>query len=231
MFRTHLAITLEVLGLAVSAAPAAAQLEGLPLPSDEVAKVPAGQIEHTVTTVEVKGSKAVPSHQRIERWMGRDRARQIITDARTGAVLSESTATPTAYRVFDAARNRVTVFRHDRRAKGLPYNAASFEAAVQQAYVERGIVRVVGEQLVDGRRALVTQNVPERWRSDAPENVTTAVVDAETFRLYERSTVAPDGSFSQTEDYEVLELLPAADARADLAMARHAGAKVVRKRR
>jgi hypothetical protein len=99
---------------------------------------------------------------------------------------------------------------------------------VQKAYVEQGYVKVIGEKTVDGRRALITQSVPGKWRSDEPEAVTTAVVDAETFRLYERSTVHPSGAFSQTATHDVVELLPAgaASARARLAMAKHPKAKV-----
>jgi murein DD-endopeptidase MepM/ murein hydrolase activator NlpD len=82
MFRTKIPTALAVLGLALSAAPATAQIDGLPLPGDEVAKVAEGQIEHTVTTVKVEGSKAVPSHRRIERWLSRNRARQIVTTRR-----------------------------------------------------------------------------------------------------------------------------------------------------
>ena len=80
-----------------------------------------------------------------------------------------------------------------------------------------------------GRRALVLESVPGKWRSDEPASRTVAVVDAETFAIYERTTGLPGGEFSQTEVHEVTELLPAAKAaKAKLAMASHRGAKVRR---
>ncbi len=93
---------------------------------------------------------------------------------------------------------------------------------MQKAYVEHGCVKVVGERIVAGRRALETQSAPPKWRSAQAASVTTAVVDAATFQLYERSTVLPNGEVSQREVHEVTELLPATDAtvRARLAKAR-----------
>jgi len=62
------------------------------------------------------------------------------------------------------------------------------------------------------------------------------VVDAETFRLYERTTVGMGGEFEQTTTHDVVELLPAAAAastaaRARLAPSARKAAKVVRRAR
>jgi hypothetical protein len=110
-----------------------------------------------------------------------------------------------------------------------PDNASAFEAAVQRAYVAEGYVRVIGEKTVDGRRALIVQNAAPKWRSDDADSKTVAVVDAETFALYERTT-SHVGIFRQTERFEVNELLPAGgETRARMAMARHKGAHVERR--
>jgi len=221
---------LATLGLALAAAPASAQIEGLPTPSDPVARVPAGQVEHSVVVRKVEGSRAVPSHERHELWLGRTHARSVVTDLTTGKVRLEVTVKPGETRMFDPRTNRVTIMRGPTSSKGdaPPWNAAAFEATVQKAYVEQGYTRVVGEKVVDGRRALITESVAGKWRSDEPASVTTAVVDAETFMLYERTTEMPGGAFRQTELHEVNELLPAAatSTRARLAMAKHPGAKV-----
>ena len=223
---------LATLGLALAAAPAAdAQLQGLPLPSDPVAAVPAGQVEHTVTTVKVEGPRSVPSHRRMETWMSANRAHTIVRDADSGRLISDATFTRTESRIYDADDNRLTIMRLARPSKGLPLNAATFEAAVQKAYIEQGYVTVIGEKIVDGRRALVTQSKEGKWRSDDASSVTTAVVDAETFRLYERTTVGMNGGFKQTTTHDVVEVLPATStaARARLTMSGHKGAKVVRR--
>ena len=217
-----LAAGVAVLGLA---APAQA---ALPSPSDPAFAVPEGKIEHAVVVQQVSGSNAIPSHERTESWLTRDRAHVVVTDLRTGRLRAETVATPTETRLYTAQDNAVRVLRH-RRSRGLPYTSASFDAAVQKAYLEQGITRVVGEKVVGGRRALVTEPVAGRWRSDEHESRTTAVVDAETFALLERSTVHPRGLFSQTQTFSV-ELLDASAAgvRA-LRMRPHRGARIRRR--
>lgn len=219
--------------LLVSAPAASAQVpnQNLPKPSDPSFLVPAGKLEHTVTTVRVEGSNALPRHERIELWMTRTRARNVITDVRTGKVTREMTYRPGETRVYDAEENTVTVMR-ERGPSTPPWNSFRFEAAVQKAYVEQGITRVVGETTVRGRRALLVESVPGTWVSDEPSSRTTATIDAETFVLYERSTGLPTGEFRQTETYSVAEQLDAAPAvTARMAMSAHKGAKVKRVKR
>lgn len=222
--RKTLAAGVAALGLA-AAAPAQA---ALPLPSDTSFDVPQGKVEHTVLVQKVDGAKAIPSHVRTETWLGADRSHTIVTDAASGRLRAETVATRTQVRTYNAESNTVRVERR-RRAGGLPINSMAFEAAVQKAYVEHGIVRVVGEKLVNGRRALITESVEGRWRTDEPASRTTAVVDAETYALYERSTVL-EGAFSQTQTFSS-ELLDAASpsVKATMAMRKHPGAKVRRK--
>jgi hypothetical protein len=223
--RTTLLTTLAALALA---APAAAQQPGLPLPTDPAFDVSAGQVEHTVTTVRVTGTNAVPSHQRHEVWMSRNRTRSVSTDLTTGRVRAETTydARSGLTRTWSAEEDRIVVSRSSHP----PLSSFRFEAAVQAAYLRQGITRVVGERSVNGRRALVTVNVPARWRSDRPDGVTTAVVDAETHVLYERSTELPDGEFRQVATHDVTEVLPASRATsAKLVMRRHRGARVTRR--
>jgi hypothetical protein len=198
-------------------------------PSADAKLVPAGMVEHTVVVRTVAGTRAVPSRERTERWLTRAGSRTVVTDLATGKVRTEIVTGPYRTRIYDRATNRLTVTSHKRQAP--PYASAAYEAGVQRAYLEQGVTRVIGDQQVAGRRALVVESVPGRWRSDEPQSRTVATIDAETFALYERTTGQPDGAFSQTEVHETAELLPASAqaARARLAMAPHPGAELVRR--
>ncbi len=224
----HLTATLvaglATLGLATAPAGAAP----LPLPSDARYDVPAGKVEHRIEVEKVEGRNAVPSHTRTESWIADGRARVVVTNLRTGRLQAETVATRTEIRVYNAKDNVVRIERR-KKAGGLPFNTAAFESAVQRIYVEQGYVKVVGEKLVNGRRALVTQSVVGRWKTDEPASVTTAVVDAETFALYERSTSLRDEyTHSETITTEVLDASNPA-VKASIAMKKHPRAKVVRR--
>jgi len=217
-------LTAIVLTLA-AATPAAAIAHddhaNLPKPGAAKYAVPAGKVEHSITVSEVAGSKAVPSHMRHELWLSRNRARSVTTDLKTGKVTTETVVTARETRIFSAETRRVTV-QKTRRAS-IPWNSSLFEAAVQRAYVEHGITKVIGETTVRGRRAFIVESVPGKWVSDQPEGRTTAVVDAETYTLYERTSTLPDGAFTQKQTTET-ELLRGAAGH--FAMGRHKGAKV-----
>ncbi len=158
----------------VAATPAAAHPNhDLPQPGDAQYAVPAGKVEHSVTVSEVSGSKAVPSRTRHELWMSRNRARSVSTDLRTGKVTTEVVVTRKETRIYTANPRRVTVHRN--REAGMPWNSSRFEAAVQRAYVEQGITKVIGETTVRGRRAFIVENVPGKWVSDEPDGRTVAV--------------------------------------------------------
>lgn len=214
--------------LAPAGTAAAAEQPTLPNPNDPAFLVPEGKVEHSITTVKVTGTRAVPRHERVERFLGRTHARVVITDLTTGKVDREITYKPGESRVYDAQKKTVRVLI-DRRMKTPPWNAMSFEAAVQKAYLDQGFVKVVGEKTVGGRRALVTENAPPKWKSDNPNSKTIAVVDAETSALYERTTF--DGElFKQQTTYSRVELIDEnAGLLAKMAMKRHKGAKVTRK--
>lgn len=210
----------------VAATPAAAgPNSGLPMPGDAKYAVPAGKVEHSVTVTKVTGSKAAPSHSRHELWLSRNRARSVVTDVTTGKVTAETVVTKNEVQTFSAETGTVTV-RATRKAS-IPSNSSFFEAAVQKAYVERGIAKVTGETTVRGRRALIVENVPEKWVSDRPQSRTVAVVDAETYALYERSTTLPAGAFAQTETYRT-RLLQGGSAHVRFTMGEHKDAKVRR---
>lgn len=205
----------------VAATPAAASVNrDLPKPDDPQFVIPAGKVEHSITVSEVSGSKAVPSRQRAELWLSRNRGRVVVTNLKTGRVTTEIVVTKQETRTFSAETGRITV-RKTRRGEGLPWNSARFEAAVQRAYVEQGITKVTGETTVRGRRAFVVESVPGTWVSDEPGSKTVAVVDAETYELYERTSTSPGGEFTQTETTETSYGAPAR-----FTMSKHKGAKV-----
>ena len=221
--------SLAALAMVASAGLAgAAERQNLPQPGDPSFLVPAGKVEHTVTTVKVEGPAAIPSHERVERWMTRNRSRTVITDLRTGKVRSEVTFAPGEHRIYDARKNRVTIIKDPGASP--PWNTAAFEAAVQKAYLEQGITRETGRTVVGGREAIVVESVPGKWVSDEPTSVTTAIVDAETFTLYARRTAVPDGRFSQSETHTVELLDASSGTRARMAMAKHRKARRVVRR-
>ncbi len=210
----------------VAAAPAAASVAAdLPKPSDPRYAVPAGKVEHSVTLTQVSGSNAVPSHTRHELWLSRNRARSVITDIGTGRVTAETVITPDEVRTYSAKTRQVTVRRTSRAS--LPYNSSRFEAAVQRAYVEQGITKVIGDVTIHGRRALVVESVPGRWSGDRPDGRTVAIVDAESYELYERTSTLPGGEFTQRERIRT-RMLKGGSAHVRLTMSRHEGAKVRR---
>jgi hypothetical protein len=201
----------------------------LPKPSDPAFAVPQGKVEHSITTVKVTGTKAVPRHERVEQWLSRTHGRTIITDLSTGRIDREIAYKPGEYRVYDRKNKTVRVMIDPRRPATPPWNSMAFEAAVQKAYVEQGYVKVTGETTVRGRRALITENTPPKWRSDNPNSKTIAVVDAETFHLYERTTF--DGElFRQHATYDAHEILDQdAGVLARMAMTKRKHVKVTRK--
>jgi hypothetical protein len=214
--------------LAPAGAAPAAEQPTLPKPGDPAFLVPQGKVEHSVTTVKISGTRAVPRHERIEQWLGRTHARTIITDLTTGRISREITYRPGESRVYDAEKKTVRVLV-DRRLTTPPWNAASFEAAVQKAYLEQGFVKVVGETTVRGRRALITENAPPKWRSGTPDSTTVAVVDAETFHLYERTTSDGDRFRQQSRNLSTELIDENAGVLARMAMTRRKHAKVSRK--
>jgi len=224
--KTPILTTLTAALVAASPAAAGTNLNpDLPMPGDAKYAVPAGKVEHSVTVTEITGTKAVPSHTRHELWLSRNRARSVSTDVETGEVTAETVVTRGAIRMYSAETGRVTVERT--RGLSIPFTSARFEAAVQRAYVEQGITKVTGETTVRGRRALVVESVPGKWRSDEPASRTVAVVDAETYALYARTTTLPAGAFTQTETYET-STLGGGSPRVRFVMGKHTGAKVQR---
>ena len=90
-------------------------------------------------------------------------------------------------------------------------------------------MRVAGERTVDGRRLLLLESVPGKWKSSDPGSRATALVDALTYELAETSSILDGGLFRQTVTNRVVETLDARRAVvAKLAMKTHAGAKLTR---
>ena len=213
--------------LALTAGAAAADM---PTSDDAIFRVSAGKVEHTVTIVKTDGSRAVPRHERQERWLSRTRAHVVVRDVKTNRLRTEITWRPGETRVYDAESNVLRISRTSAEDDTPPYGAVAGDAAIHEEYLARGITRVIGEKQVADRRALVVESVPGRWRSSESGSRTTAVVDAETHHLYETQTTLGNGQFVETIRRAVTELLPAGrSASAKLTMRKKAGAKVSRR--
>lgn len=201
---------------------------GLPSSTAAAYRVPAGKVEHRVWTVTVSGSKSVPKKERQELWLTVTRARLVATTIATGKVRTEVVDRPGESRIYDAQANRLTILSH-KAGDPPPYASAVFEAALHRAYVEQGIMRVTGEQVVAGRRALVLESVAAKWITSDPGSRGTALVDAETYHVLQEQSFRGDGLFTQTVETKVDEVVNAkAAVTAKLAARRHSGAKVSR---
>ena len=213
--------------LALTATAAAADM---PTSDDAVFRVPAGKVEHTVAIVKVDGSRAIPRHERQERWLSSTRAHVVVRDAKTNRLRTEVTWRPGETRIYDARSNVLRITRTNAEDDSPPYGAVAGDAAIQKEYLAQGITRVIGEKQVAGRRALVVESVPGKWRSSEPGSRTTAVVDAETHHLYETQTTLGGGLFVETIRRVVTELLPAGRrASAKLTMRKKTGARISRR--
>ncbi len=237
-FTTITAAALAVAALAPAAASASGvggvqaftsqSQAGLPKPTDSAYRVPVGKAEHRVWTVTVSGPKSVPSKERHELWLSATRARLVATTIATGKVRTEVVDRPGESRIYDAKTNRLTIVKH-KVTDPPPYASSTYEAALHLAYVQQGIMRVTGEQVVGGRRALVLESVAAKWITSDPGSRGTALVDAQTYRVLQTQSILGDGQFKQTVDTGVDELVNAkAQVTAKLAARRHAGAKVSR---
>jgi len=211
LMRRIIAIVCAGIAVAASIPVLGGASDRVPLPTDAAVRVPAGMVEHTVTVQDVTGPHAARRRVRAELWLTRDRGRELVTDELTGEVVAETTAASGEIRVYEPELDRITV-EHRRQ---LPFASAAYEAAAQRAALESGHTRKLREQIVGGRRALVTES---------PGGRTTTVVDAETYQLLERRTTLAGAV--QTE-HRTTELLPAGSPRAKLEMRPHPGAKVV----
>ena len=220
--------TITAAALAVAALVPAAASAGLPEPTDAAYRVPVGKVEHRVWTVTVSGSRSVPKRERQELWLTATRARLVATTIATGKVRTEVVDRPGESRIYDAKTNRLTILRH-KVSDPPPYASATFEAALHRAYVQQGIMRVTGEQVVSGRRELVLESVPEKWITSDPGSRGTALVDAQTYQVLQARSILGGDQFTQTVDTTVDEIVNArAPVTAKLAAHRHAGAKVSR---
>ncbi len=200
---------------------------GLPQSTDAAYRVPAGKVEHRVSIVTVSGTKARASKERQELWLTATRSRLVATDVVTGKVRTEVITRPGESRIFDAKTNHVTIIKD--KSKTPPYASATYEAALQLAYVQQGIMRVAGERTVNGRKALALESVAGKWKSSDPGSRGTAVVDAETYAVYETQSILDGGLFNQTVENRVSEVVAANGAvTAKLAVRKHNGAKVTR---
>lgn len=200
---------------------------GLPKPADAQFKVPAGKVEHRISIVTVSGTKALASKERQELWLSATRSRMVVTDLTTGKLRVEIVDRPGETRIYDAKKRKLTISRT--KSTTPPYTSSAYEAALQRAYVERGIMKVTGERTVDGRRLLTLASVDGKWKSSDPGSRAVALVDAGSYQVQEIESILDGGLFSQKVEHRVTETLDAGKATsAKLAMRSHAGAKVTR---
>jgi hypothetical protein len=211
-----------VAGLAASAAAAGSAHAGGFVVNDPALNVPAGKIEHVVRELSTTGRYG--RHTLDELYLGSDRAHWISRDAKTGKIVRETSFDRGRSLTYDAAENTITPM--DDTATTPPWQTVAQEAAVWRDALQTGATRQTGETTVGGRRALVLESVRGTWTTDEPSQVTTMVVDAETFGPYDIKTVLDKYSFTQDvaiRSFETVDRTAANEGVFDLL--RHAGAK------
>jgi hypothetical protein len=212
---------LATLAFAGGAAAGSAQAGGFVV-NDPALDVPANRIEHTVREFSTTGSYG--RHTLDELWLGSDKAHWISRDVKTGRIVRETTFSKGKSLTYDSGENTITEMND--KVSSPPWQTMAQQAAIWRHAFEQGTTRKVGDATVLGRPALVLQSVPEKWTTDEPSQTTTMVVDAETFSVYEITSVLPKQDFTQDDvlkSFEVVDRTAAGEG--VFAMSAHDGAK------
>ena len=120
----------------------------------------------------------------------------VVTNAATGKLRAEIVDRPGETRIYDAEKHRVTISRTSSTTPA--YTSSAFEAALHRAYVQQGIMRVTGEQIVAGRRALVLESVPGKWKKSDPGSRADGARRRADLPGAETASILDDGQFHQT---------------------------------
>jgi hypothetical protein len=217
----RLLVGLAAAAFASGAAAGAAHADGFVV-NDPALNVPANKIEHVVREFRTTGQYG--RHTLDELYLGSDRAHWISRDATTGKIVRETTFDHGTSLTYDAALNEIDEL--DDAESAPPWQTVAQEAAVWRNALATGKTRQTGATTVDGRAALVLESVPGRWTTDEPSQVTTMVVDAETFEPYDIKTVLSKYSFTQDVAIRSFATLDRTAATEGLfAMTRHDGAE------
>jgi len=189
--------------------------------------VPAGQIELTVRSVHVTGSRAVPRYERSRQYLTADESHTITTDVPGHRLRFEGFTSPQRDLRFDARTNRVTSLEGSATP---PYQTVAAEAAGFSQQVAQGCWTPAGNLVYLGRGAtrytlVAARSGPCRGDADTGQ----AIVDRRTGAVLRREVGAADGSFEEVDAltfFDTRRLTP--ETRKLLKFGAHHGAKVVR---
>jgi hypothetical protein len=189
--------------------------------------VPAGQIQLTVRSVHVTGSKPVPRYERTRQYLTADESHTITTGVPGHRLRFEGFTSPRRDLRFDAAANRITVRAGSPTP---PYQSVAAEAAVFARQVAQGCWRPAGNLVYLGRgstRYTLVAATSGPCRGDADTGQ--AIVDRRTGAVLRRELGKADGSFDEVDVlsfFRTERLTP--ETRKLLAFGAHPGARVVR---
>jgi hypothetical protein len=197
--------------------------------ADSGAGVSRGQIEATQYTVRISGSNAVARHERTRQWLTADRSHTVTRAIPTGKLRFEGATSPFLELRFDAASNTLFV---GKGFKTPPYLTQAQQARLFAQSVARGCDRLTGETRFRGPNADVYTLVPATsgpCRADA--DVGQTIVDKATGTILQRTIGEADGSFTEVDTLESLQMLALNHATKKLlAMTPHRGASPDRKK-
>lgn len=222
MTRTS-ALLLTSLALAL---PATASADGGPkLTLPDPIPVPAGQVQHTVTDATFTSNITIPGkspwHHVSESWAASDQSRTVVTDADSGALLSECTTHGKDYACYSPSRNTVTTGQGSGSDLGASW---AYNGALIQAQIDAGSLRVTGAATFLGRPVKTLQY------TSGNDGASSVLADAETGYPLQRITDLTDNGqhVRQVSAVTTFEVLDPATAAPSLVMSDHTGATVAR---
>jgi hypothetical protein len=220
-------IPIAALAAAALAFPAAASASSSP--PYPVIPVPAGQVQYTVAETTFESNVTVPGVTpwgRVEEtWASASAARNVLTDADSGQLLSECASTASSNSCFDADDNDLLL-----SGSSPVQDAAGYSWQTGGARIERlialGELHLIGETDYLGRAA-------DTYAGPAEGGQLTVIADAAThYPLQQRVTFA-DGAQTATQVSRVtaFETLSPASAAAELTAGAHLGSAASRAKR
>jgi hypothetical protein len=214
-------LPIALLTAAALALPAAASASYNP--PWQVIPVPAGEVQHTVTETTFQSNETVPGKtpwDRIEeKWAGTNAARNVLTNAENGQLISECTGTASSYSCYDADLDSGLQLSGAEGPNTAPGQSWGTEGSKIKLEIAKGWLRPTGSTTFLGRPA-------NTYVGSSTEVQRTVIVDAATGYPLEEAVLLSYGSQTATQISKVtaFETLTPAAAAQDLAATAHPGA-------
>jgi hypothetical protein len=213
-YKTPLPIAVFAVAAVLSLPATASAFTHIPLPAPIPA--PSGEVQYTVTETTFESNETVPGvtpWRRLEEsWASATAARNVLTNAEDGQLLSECASTATSYSCFDADDHDLLL---NGGSPALDAAGRSWQTAGARikTLIAAGALRQTGSTTFLGRPAYTFVGTSDE------EGHLTVVADAATYYPLEQAVTFIDGAQtgSQVSRVTTFESLSPAAAREDLA--------------